>query len=474
MTSHRDPHVISRRRFLSATAAGLSSLALAACGAGTSEAPAGATTGAEAGAAVPEASPTEAPTPTPVVLGTGNRKVTFWHGLGGPDGATLVKMLQQYSQEHPDVTISSETYAWDLLYQKLPTATAAGTPPHLAIFHSWAMQQFAAQGLLQDADTLFFGPGLIAKDDFNQGLLQTISADGKVLGIPFDNHGFLNFINTKIITDAGLDPKNLPKNGTEFIEWAQKIVVDESGKHPNEEGFAADRVKIWATHTGWQRYSVVSTIWQFGGGIISDDGKTSLLNDPKTIAAVQYWHDLIFKHHVVPAPVAGLPFEWDMFKDSLALMWNGGWQLNFFNDNPEAAEVMQPGYLNSFAPDGSQATRFDAHTMVVPMGVEGDDLEAAKDLIVWLSNNGATWATSGQVPARLSVQQQPDVQNIPVVKTAAAEFNEIGRNGPSHPAINEIVVAYETAISSALSGLMPADQAMNEAHTAVQSILDRG
>lgn len=476
MTSHRDRRFVSRRRFLSASAAGISSLALAACGGSTpttGEAPAGATDAA-GGSALPSASPSEAPTATPVVLGTGTKKVTFWHGLGGPDGATLVQMLQQYSQEHPEITISSETYAWDLLYQKLPTATAAGTPPNLAIFHSWAIQQFSAQGLLQDADTLFFEPGLIPKDDFNQPLLQTISADGRVQGVPFDNHGFLNFINTKIIKDAGLDPNNLPKNGTEFIEWAQKIVVDENGKHPNEEGFDLERVKVWAMHTGWQRYGILSTIWQFGGDILSADGKTSLLNDPKTIAAVQYWHDLIFKHHVVPAPVAGLPFEWDMFKDSLALMWNGGWQLNFFRDNPEANEVMQPGYINSLAPDGKLATRFDAHTMVVPAGVEGEALEDAKNLIVWLSNNGASWATGGQVPGRLSVQKLAEVQNVPVVKTSAAEFNEIGRNGPSHPAINEIVVAYETAISSALSGLTPPDQAMNEAHTAVQAILDRG
>jgi maltose-binding protein MalE len=135
---------------------------------------------------------------------------------------------------------------------------------------------------------------------------------------------------------------------------------------------------------------------------------------------------------------------------------------------------MQPMYINSLAPDGKQAVRFDSHLLVVPVGVADANLKAAQDLISWLSNNGETWATSGQVPARLSVQQKPTVQDIPSGKTAAAEFKEIGRPGPSHPAINEIVTAYEAAFSAALAGSTPPDQAMNEAHTAVQSILDRG
>lgn len=387
----------------------------------------------------------------------------------------MVAMLGQYAQEKPEVTISSETYAWDLFYQKLPTATAAGTPPNLGMMHSWAIQQFATQGILQDADTIFFGPGLIPKDDFNPGLIEAISVEGKAQGVPFDNHGWINWVNTKVIQDAGLDPNNLPKNGTEFIEWAQKIVVDENGKHPNEDGFDPDRVKVWATHTSWQRFTVPSTIWQFGGGLFSEDGKQSLLNDPKTVAAVQYWQDLITEHRVVPPAVPGVATPPDLFKtNSIALMWDGTWSLNFFKDNPDAAAVMQPQFLNSYAPDGKQAVRFDSHMLVVPTGVEAENLQAANDLIVWLSNNGETWATSGQVPARVSVQGKQSVQDIQSTATAAKEFGEIGRPGQTHPSINEIVTTYEAAFSGVLSGTTPAQQAMDEAHATVQSILDRG
>ncbi|MBC8077371.1 MAG: hypothetical protein H7Y32_14950, partial [Chloroflexales bacterium] len=350
----------------------------------------------------------------------------------------------------------------------------AGTPPNLGLMHSWAIQQFAAQGILQDADSLFFQTGLIDKKDINQSLIDAITVEGKTQAVPFDNHGWLNWVNTKVISDAGLDPDNLPKNGAEFIEWAQKITTDEAGKHPNEDGFDPNRVKIWATHSSWQRFTIPSTIWQFGGGMISDDGKKSLLNDPKTIAAVQYWHDLIYKYRVVPPAVPGVAVPPDLFKtNSIALMWDGTWSLNFFKDNPDSNAVMKPAFINSLAPDGKQAVRFDSHMLVVPTGVQGADLEAAQKLIVWLSNNGETWATSGQVPARVSVQGKPSVQEIPSVAVAGKQFGEIGRAGQSHPAINEIVTAYEAAFSAVLANTTPTEQAMNDAHTAVQQILDR-
>jgi ABC-type glycerol-3-phosphate transport system substrate-binding protein len=483
MSFDREPPALSRRRFLAIAAAGASTLALSACGGtgGGTQPTAGAGTeptaaaGAEPTAAEAPPVPTEAPTATPAILGSGSQKVVFWHGLGGADGATFYQMLQKYTAEKPELTISSETYDWTVFYQKLPTATAAGTPPALSIMHSWAIKQFANQGILQDADTVFFQPGLVPKNDFAESLINAITVDGKTQAVPFDNHGWINWVNTKVLKDAGLDPANPPKNGTEFLDWANKIVVDDAGKHPTESGFNPDRVQIWATHSSWQRFTLPSTIWQFGGGMFTDDGKTSQLNDPKTIAAVQYWADLIFKHHVVPPAVPGVAAPPDLFKSkSIAFMWDGTWNLNFFKDNPDAQAVMEPMYLNSLAPDGKQAVRFDSHMMVIPAGVQDPDLQNAKDLIVWLSNNGETWATSGQVPARLSVQGLPSVQEIKSVAVAGKQFTEVGKPGQSHPSINEIVTTYEAAFSAALAGTTPTEQAMHEALTAVQAILDRG
>ncbi|MEN9935072.1 MAG: hypothetical protein RLZZ387_1651 [Chloroflexota bacterium] len=487
MDDTRKQTLLSRRNFLRLGGGLTLTAMLAACGASTT-APAAEAPAAGGEAAAPTAAPAaEAPAPTEVPaapeapaeptaavaeFGTGEATV-FWHGLGGADGATLVSMLETYSKDNG--AVRSETYAWDVFYQKLPTATVAGTPPDLACLHEWGILQFATQGVIQPVDDIFFGSGLIPKDDFNQDLINKITIDGKVYAIPFDNHGWGMYVNTKVISDAGLDPNNLPKNQAEFIEWAQKVTVDENGKHPNEDGFDQDRVKVWALHNSWQRFTMPSTFWQFGGDMIDAEGKKSLLDSEGTIAAVQIWHDLMYKYRVVPPAVPGQVGAYDMYKtNSLALMWDGSWSLNFFKDNPELEKVTYATRLNSLAPDGKQAAKFGSHMLVIPSGVSDAGLERAKKLITWLSNNGKTWATSGQIPARLSVQQDPEVQGIWSVKAYAEQFAAVGRTDNVHKSASEIQTAWEAAVSAALANTTPVKDALTEGSKQIQAILDRG
>lgn len=218
-----------------------------------------------------------------------------------------------------------------------------------------------------------------------------------------------------------------------------------------------------------------STMWQFGGGIITDDGTKSLLDSEQTIAAIQYWYDLMYKHRVCPPAVPGTPSGGDLYKtNSLAFWWDGSWSLNFFKDNPDVEKVTKAGFLNSLAPDGKQVAKMASHLLVIPTGVKDDGIERAKDLIKWLSDNGKTWATSGQVPARLSVQQDPDVQSIWSVKAFAEEFTKIGRTDVPHKSITEIVTAWEAAVSGALANTTPVKESMSEGSKAIQAILARG
>lgn len=473
---------ISRREFLKATSTVAAAAILAACGGSTASPPA---TGGQTAAptAVPAAQPTAAPAapaapavPTVAVesYGQGAQKTVFWHGLGGADGKTMAGMLKQYADANTDTSVSSETYNWDVFYQKLPTSVVAGTPPDLAIMHEWAIQQFTSQGLLQPVDEIFFDTGLVPKDDFNPNLMKTVTVDGKAMAVPFDNHGWGLFYNTKIIKDAGLDPDNLPKNGTDFIQWATKVTTDENGKHPDQDGFNPDKVKVWAIHSSWQRFTMPSTMWQFGGGIMSEDGKKAILDTDATVASIQYWYDLMYKYRVCPPAVPGTPGGGDFVKtSSLALWWDGSWSLNFFKDNPDIEKVTKAGFLNSLSPDGKQVAKMASHMLVVPVGVKGDGLERAKKLIKWLSDNGKTWANSGQVPARLTVQKDADVQNIWSVKVFGEQFTKIGRTDVPHKAITEIVTAWEAAVSGALAKTKPVKDSLTEGNKAIQTILDR-
>src|SRR5512134_748136 len=221
--------------------------------------------------------PTPEPTPVVNAFGTCDDPLILWHGLTGSDGAVFATMLEQFATANPEVCISSEGYPWDIFFQKYPTAVAAGTPPDMVIFHAAEVNQMASQGLMMPLDDLIFKDGTLDKADFNPSVIENITFEGQTMAVPFDNHGWLLWYNTELIENAGLDPENLPKNGTEFLEWAQMITTDVNGKHPTDEGFDKDNVEVWAHEFTWPRYTIPTTLWQFGGDITNADGTQCLL-----------------------------------------------------------------------------------------------------------------------------------------------------------------------------------------------------
>jgi ABC-type glycerol-3-phosphate transport system substrate-binding protein len=413
--------------------------------------------------AAPTAEPTVAPTvdpslptpePTAVVnaFGQCDRPLVLWHGLTGTDGAVFATLLEQFAKENPDVCLNSEGYPWDLFFQKYPTATAAGQPPDMVIFHAAEVQQMASQGLMTPLEDIMYADGTVKKADYNPTLIEQITADGKTMAVPFDNHGWMLWYNKELIKAAGLDPNKLPKNGKEFIEWAQKITTDVNGKHPLDAGFDKDNVQVWGMEFTWPRYTVPATLWQFGGGVLAPDNKTVILDSPESIAAIQYWHDMMYKYSVAPPAVPGKMWAGDLYKnDRLAFMWEGTWTKGFMNDNPDVWAKTGIDFVNSLAPDGKQAVKFDSHVMVIPAGVDEAGQAAAKKLMAWLAKNGAAWANSGQVPANIQVQGSLDAKTYPSVVVAAKQFGAIGRTDMASKYFIEIQTAYETAVGNALA-----------------------
>lgn len=372
------------------------------------------------------------------------------------------------------MAVRSEAYVWDVFFQKFPTAVAAGTPPDMAIFHAAEVPQMTSQGLMMPLDDVYAAQNIPA-DDFVKPVMDVITIEGKKMAVPFDNHGWTCFVNTKVVKDAGLDPEKLPANGEEFIAWAKQITVDESGRHPDEDGFNPDKIKVWAHWYTWPRFTVPSTWYQYGGGPFDPKTNRATLNSAESVAAIQYWHDLMYTHHVVAPALPGVPWAGDVYKtNSLAIMWEGTWSLNYFKDNPDVAETTICVPLNSLAPDGKQGQKIDAHIFCIPTGVQQDGVERASKLIKWLSDKGAAWATSGQIPARLSVQQDPIVQEIWSVKASAAAFQKFGRTDYPHKAFIEIQTAWEAAVSAALANTTPLQEALDAGNQQIQSILDRG
>src|SRR5436190_1866081 len=73
--------------------------------------------------------PTATPVPTPQCQPNA-KTINYWHGLTGPDGNYLTKMVDKYNASNKDgLCVALSNYTWDVFFTKWLSAIAAGNPP---------------------------------------------------------------------------------------------------------------------------------------------------------------------------------------------------------------------------------------------------------------------------------------------------------------------------------------------------------
>lgn len=178
------------------------------------------------------------PTPTPAATPSVELSLLTWHG---PDSLTnyyegYQQVIDDYQATNPDVriTITSEE---DASYGNiLETGFAGGTAPDIIQMKSGQRSTFAKNLLdLREylAGTSPYADGKVWLDTFVGGEGAWPVEDNGVnanslLFVPNDGNpevfaGRMYIFNTKIVQDAGLDPKNPPQNFKQFFEWMETL-----------------------------------------------------------------------------------------------------------------------------------------------------------------------------------------------------------------------------------------------------------
>lgn len=423
------------------------------------------------GIAAQDAEPTVEPTPIVASLGTGSIQISFWNGLTGSDGVTLNEMLAQFVAENPDYSVTTEIIPWNTLYTKLQAAFVAGNPPDMFLLHASEVPQFASYGVLKDLGPWYTsGGGWLPDDDLSAITLEGMKYDGVTYGIPLDNHGRGLWINADAFEAAGLDPNMAPPTTYEgWVELFQQLTLDANGNNAASADFDPENVVQWGYGVGeWPRVNFLATLAQHGGRLVSEDGTTVTVNSPEGILALQQTYDLVYTHRVSPPP-AGFD-TWQSFAGgTLAVIPTGTWFRNFATDSAEFEWMAWPNV--QFGPQ--PAAWFGVHTFMLPVGLEGEKLDAVQTLIQWVSENQVAWAASGQVPARLSAQAALDPANYPSNIVLGETFSAYGILDYPSIAIQEMYAALDPELDAALNGLKTVEQALNDAAQRMQQVLDR-
>jgi multiple sugar transport system substrate-binding protein len=148
---------------------------------------------------------------------------------------------------------------------------------------------YHAKGVLEPVNLDVFGAksyqDLMAR--YVPGGLASGTFDGKVYTLPYPGISMSLFINNGLFAAAGLDPrKDAPRTWKELMALCPKLKKVE-GRRTARKAFE------FPYHSPrWQLQDLQPMTEQFGGKILSDDGKTAYLNSPETVKALTLWRDV--------------------------------------------------------------------------------------------------------------------------------------------------------------------------------------
>ena len=204
-------------------------------------------------------------------------------------------LIQSFEEKYPSIKVKYEPLiAYDL--RKILTQMAAGVAPD--VFTGWTPHfgTWIEKGQLLDLDP-FISKYMSEEDvaDFYPVVYNAMNVDGKQWALPKYANTTVLYYNKDLFNEVGLPyPKDITLDWDTFRSYAKKLTKREDGKITQWGLFIMQLGLVWDA----------AFIWGNGGEINDPNNpKHFLLDQPETIEAETFLHDLIWKDKV--APLAG-------------------------------------------------------------------------------------------------------------------------------------------------------------------------
>jgi multiple sugar transport system substrate-binding protein len=196
--------------------------------------------------------------------GTVTLEFAQWWGAELPAGE-FDKIIDDFTVEHPNIKIELLSAPYASTKQQLLTGAASKTLPDVVGLDGAWVNDFAKQGAITDLSQL------MAEANYDDSeLASQVQVDGETYMIPVVNFVYPLFVNTDLLTEAGVE--SVPTTRTEFFEAAEKI----SASGGDVKGWALPLDT--AVPNGVQN-DVMSWLWASGGSMLTD-GKPNLTSAP--------------------------------------------------------------------------------------------------------------------------------------------------------------------------------------------------
>ena len=246
-----------------------------------------------------------------------------WGGASSdPNMARFERDVQaEWKRTHPNIEIEAEhTPGSDTYVSKMLTAFVAGTEPDVMFLDASSAAVFIDNDTLRDL-TPYEQADRLDLSVYYPNVLDLARRGSRLYALPADFTPMMLYYNKRLFDQAGVP---YPQDGwtwADFLQDCKRLTVWKQGDpHPTQYGFQAQN---WMP--GW-----IMWIWQNDGDVLSPDGRraTGYLDSAPTVAALQFFADLVGKEHVAPSLSQSQAEGADPFQSGLtAMQISGHWNL---------------------------------------------------------------------------------------------------------------------------------------------------
>lgn len=272
------------------------------------------------------------------------------------------------------IEAETQVTTWNEYWTVLEAGASGGTLPDVFWMHSNVSQKYMENGILLDLTDQIAKSEVIELENYYADIVNLYSYDGKHYAIPKDIDTIGLWYNKTYFDEAGLDYPD--------ESWTWETLREAAKKLTREDG----SVYGYAINTSNNQDSYYNLIYSYGGSVISDDKKTSKMDDPKTIEAMEVVEGMIQDGSVPDLQTLSENGTQVLFESGkVAMVTQGSWMVPAFRDNEYTAANCDVAVL----PSGPESRVSIYNGLGWAADANGKNPDAAWSLIEYLGTKEA-------------------------------------------------------------------------------------
>jgi multiple sugar transport system substrate-binding protein len=377
----------------------------------------------------------------------------------------ITAMINKFNAQNKDVHVSSNVVAWPG-YPQLSAQMAAKDPPDLVTMHTGVISDYAAEGLLEPVEPYLAAAGL-SPSALTEASRSAVTIGGKLYGLPFDSHGGLFHINTKLFAEAGLMEGGkpvLPTSPEEMMTQARQF-TERTGKPYLIQSLVGDNA--YAARN-------VYTYLLAQDAVLFPSPKRIRLQTPQAERIVDFFRTITASgvstlNQDTPAAIGSF------MSGEGGIYPTGTWMIGQFE-----AEANTPGrpLFQSYTVYpyprlwGAEVSYVSGHAWVVPKRERTpEQRRAIAQFFRFIAQHNFDWARTGHLPAFKAVVDSPAFKALPH-RTNIAPVATTGRPLPGGvQRQNAIEGLVGEEVAAAFNGQKSTKQALADAERRVNELL---